>query len=264
MVERFVILAAPRTGTNRLVEQLCAQPDVWCHGEVLQRGHVRSKLADKTLKAELLALRERDFDAFLTRIFALSNGRPHCGIKVLLGHLGEQAYTGIVDDAGIAKIVLFRANVLAAHASQLAAAKSGAWTPVEMRQSARPPVEFDAAVFRAFHTTYVERYRALSERLAARGQKPFFMRTDELNETSRLAALLVFLDAARPVAASEAAPVRGPSDIVSRFANADEVERFLRVHGLAHWAQEGDVSLSPLAVIRETPPDRSPAGTRRR
>jgi hypothetical protein len=244
MEKRFAILAAPRTGTNTLVDRLCAQPDVWCHGEVLQRGRVRTKLADKALKAELLELRERDLDAFLARIFALSNGRAHCGIKVLLGHLGERI--SIVDDAGIAKIVLFRANVLAAHASQLAAAKGGAWTPVKMQQSERPLVEFAAAAFTAFHAAYVERYRALSGRLVERGQRSFFLRTDELNETSRIAELLGFLGAATQVAAYDDAPVRGPSDILGRFSNPGDAERFLRGHGLIHWAQEGDVSLLPL------------------
>jgi len=242
MTTRFVILAAPRTGTNTLVAQLCAQPDIWCHGEILKRGKVPIKRPGEKLKEKLLKLREQDFDAFLARAFTLSKSRPHCGFKILLAHLNEQNTPPILDDPGILKIVLFRSNILANYASTLTAKETGAWNPQNMSKTQRPLVEFRPARFKQFRALYEERYRGIFERLAANGQNPFRLHTDELNNASRIEALLAFLGAETAVATREMLPGGGSSDILSRFTNPARVEQYLRAHKLMHWAQEGPAS----------------------
>jgi hypothetical protein len=43
-------------------------------------------------------------------------------------------------------------------------------------------------------------------------------------------------------------------DILSRFANAAEVEAFLRRNSLMHWAYEGETSIAPLSTGDEWQP----------
>lgn len=241
-MSRFVILAAARTGTNRLVTQFCAQPDIWCNGEVLKPGKMPVRRPGERLKQKLIALRESDFDAFLKRIFTMSRQRPHCGFKVLLGHLNEQNSAGILDDPGILKVVLSRENILACYSSALAAHQTGAWNSTEMANTERLLVTFKAHAFDSFRDTNTERYAALSARLGANGQTPFHLRTEDLNDRSRIAEMLAFLGAANRVVEPDETPARGPSDILSRFSNPAEAENYLREHDLMHWAREGPAS----------------------
>jgi len=242
-VTRFVVIASARSGSNRLVEQLCAQPDIWCHGEVLQRDKMPIKRgsADR-LKQKLKNLRERDFDTFLRKIFKLSRGRPHSGFKVLLGQLGDRGSAAVLDEPDIRKIVLSRDNMLACYSSTLAARETGAWNPVQMAKSERPLVRFGPLAFQAFQDKIASAYRVVSDRLEAGGQTVHRVRTDELNDNARIAALLAFLGAETEVVEPEMQSSRGPSDILSRFVNPADAERYLRENDLMHWAHEAPQS----------------------
>lgn len=89
MGARFVIVAAARTGSNRLVAQLQAQRDVWCHGEIHQvehcwvRGPAGWNRTFPKIEQELLALRKSNLRAFYDSVFSLSHGREHVGFKAL-------------------------------------------------------------------------------------------------------------------------------------------------------------------------------------
>src|SRR4249920_3478519 len=85
----FAIIAAARTGSSRLMAQLSAQSDIWCHGEILQKdrcwvsGPPHWKKTFPRVEQELLSLRDRDLALFYERIYALSHGREHVGFKAL-------------------------------------------------------------------------------------------------------------------------------------------------------------------------------------
>jgi LPS sulfotransferase NodH len=256
MGSRFIIVAAPRTGTNALLERLRAQPDVWCHGELLQYTRCPIRPNDGTtsgdlsaLKKELLALRAVDADAFFERVFALSNGRTHVGFKVLAGDSQDRDLNQkALEDRSLKKIVLFRENVLAVYASQLAAAQTGAWNPTQMAKTERPKVAFSREQFHAFREKYAAAYRNFYGTLLATGQAHFSLRHDELNDPWCLSRVLQFLGANEAVAPFAMPEVRGSSDILSRFLNPEVAQDCLRENGLMHWAYEGDVSLAPLTA----------------
>lgn len=249
MKTRFVIVAMPRTGTNRLVAQLQAQPDVWCHGEVLQIDHVyvNGPTADwnkklRTLEEELLELRRVDTCAFFDRIFSLNYGRDHVGFKALFGKRQDWALTqSVVEDKKLTKIVLYRENVLATYSSHSLAVLNGAWNGWRMSISERALVAFSAQEFSQYLKNYRERYRSIFATLC--DQRHFVLRYDELNEPVRLAALLQYLGTRTNVMPIKSPSVRGSPDILSRFSNPEVAEAYLREHGLMHWAYEGDVSL---------------------
>ncbi len=246
MGRRFVVIAARRTGSNWLCARLRAQPDIWCHGEVFHPEKVwirtpnENDLFGDRYEAELRAIRNAHHDEFLNRIFALSFGRPNVGFKVFPEHGNDEAYR-LAQDTGLAKIVLYRENFLAVYASLLAAFHTGAYSAVEMLHVTRPAVTFSNDQFREWHSAYTEFYSRILERLRATGQEFHLIRYDELNADSHFISVLRFLGAAPECASIDAPPVRGSSDIISRFSNPEAVEAYLRGCGLIHWAHEQDV-----------------------
>lgn len=110
---RFVIVAAARTGSNRLVAQLQTQRDVWCHGEIHQvehcwvRGPAGWNRTFPKIEQELLALRKSNLRAFYDSVFSLSHGREHVGFKALFGRNNNLELTkSAIQDTSTKKIVL--------------------------------------------------------------------------------------------------------------------------------------------------------------
>jgi hypothetical protein len=244
---RFVIIAAPRTGSSHLSSLLYRHPAICCHGELFNpnRVHFRSAAhkgdseGKQRLERELRELRSTDSSAFLERIYTLDDGRAHVGFKIFSNHHPKMLKMLLMNEA-IAKIVLYRANVLARFASMLAAKSSKTWGPAPER----PLVEFDAEQFTENMNEYVSYFKRVLKLLNTSGQRYFFIRSDELNNELRIAQLLSFLDADLSVSEipSGKSRERGLSAIVERFSNPEEVTRFLEEHRLMHWTYEGDFS----------------------
>ena len=245
MGTRFVIIATPRTGSNWLCSQLCAQPDVWCHGEVFHpkrvwiRTSTKSRVLSDEQDFEWRTIRDTDRDEFLNRVFSTSLGRPHVGFKIFPGH-GKSEASKLTDDHSLQKVILFRDNFLAAYASRLAAEQTGAFSVAQMARSGRPKVQFNWERFAQHCTKYSEFYSQIFERLVDTGQAFHVVRYNEINSVPSLRALLQFIGAHTEVMSLPKPAIRGPYDILSRFSNPEVAERYLREHGLMHWAHETD------------------------
>ena len=237
----------PRSGTNRLVAQLQAQSDIWCHGEVLQIDRVfvtspslKWKKEFPPIESELLSLRRSDPCAFFEKVYSMNYGRDHCGIKTLFGERQDVALTkSVLENKAIAKIVVHRTNVLASYSSYNAAIQDDAWNLKKMERTPRSKVKFSEAMFSQYRSRYEERVQKIF--VSLQGQEYFVLRYDELNLQARLAALLRFLGACSEVAYVETPAVRGSRDVLSRFSNPEVAETFLHRCGLTHWSHENDV-----------------------
>lgn len=249
MGARFAIIGAARTGSNRLMAQLNAQSDIWCHGEILQKercwvsGPPHWKKTFPNIEQELLALRKSDLPLFYERIYALSHGREHVGFKALFeNNYNLELIRHVVGDCRSLKIVLIRQNVLAVYSSKKAAIQSGAWNPYRMRQMKRPLIEFVEAEFVELREGNSKHYNAVEDVLHDTGQGFLHFHYEYINDNARLSQLLSFIGA-KPEPVTVSTPdVRGSSDILSRFSNPEVAERYLREHGLMHWAHEADSS----------------------
>jgi hypothetical protein len=247
MGTRFVIIAAPRTGSNHLCHRLLYQPDIWCHAEIFHPSRVwisvprESEILGDELSSRLMALRTEDREAFLARVLSLNYGCDHVGFKVFPGH-GRGESLRLAADHSFSKVVLIRENFLAIYSSMLAAAQTSAFGLLKMSEVERPKVVFDAEEFERRRENYSMYYDRIFERLDARKQRYHVIKYEEVNDNSGFAALLGFLDA-RPLVVDPDMPnVRGSSNILSRFSNPGVAERYLRDNGLEHWAHEGDVA----------------------
>ena len=247
---RFAIVGLKRSGSSYLVSLLGGHPEIHCCGEIFNPDGVNlrwpkeegGRRAARELESELEALRHSDPVTFLERVYTTDFGRPVVGFKIFKNH-HPKMLAHILADRTIAKIVHFRANVLARYASNLAARKSGNFG----RVGHKPRVEFDEEEFIAYHNEHAVFFDEVLRRLSDDGQRYCVSRYDEINNPACTSGLLKFLGVTPelPVVPDQPAN-RGSSDILSRFTNFREVKAFLRTHDLTHWAREGETLFTPI------------------
>jgi len=250
----FAIIAFPRTGSTHLTNLLHAQRDIFCNGEICHKRKVYVRW-DKTdqdaqVLSELAELRNRAPQMFLDRIFAMDYGRREVGFKIFEGQ-NKGIFTALLDNSEIKKIVLFRRNVLANYSSKLIALESGKYQlgkkAARRGPSDSPLVYFEGKAFVRFCRRYHRYYSNIMSRLREIGQYYYLINYEDINEPEVFANLLRFLGSDVADAELQGRIIKqNPPHIVSRFANADDVEEFLRQHNLMHWAYEGELSLGPL------------------
>lgn len=138
---RFVILAAPRSGSNLLCTMLHSHPDVLCHHEVFNPDGVYVAVPLRNSEFSLGSIQQRDDNPaeFLTALWGQHLGCSHVGFKMThRQHPG--VFKQVCADPDIHKIVLTRRNQIAVYVSRLIAEQTGVWedystAPVNQVQS---------------------------------------------------------------------------------------------------------------------------------
>lgn len=124
---RFVVLAAPRTGSNLLCTLLDSHPDVLCHHEIFNPDGVFYATSLRG-RFQLGSCTERDADPleFLDRVWKAELGRAAVGFKMTRGQAAV-VMDAVVGDAGVKKIVLRRRNAVKTYVSERIAQQTGCW-----------------------------------------------------------------------------------------------------------------------------------------
>ncbi|CAH9049549.1 hypothetical protein PSECIP111854_00191 [Pseudoalteromonas sp. CIP111854] len=193
---RFVILAAPRSGSNMLASMLHSHPDILCHHEIynpnglfyalpLRGSHFR--LADS------LEHRDKQPLECLKRLWQSSLEHKAVGFK-MTHRQNERVFEQVLSDKRVKKILLVRNNQLKVHVSKLIAQQSGVWE----EYSALPPatrcqvkvelehLESDIT----FNHAYYQHIRSI---LSASGQTWCEAEYEALKTASQQMAILQFL-----------------------------------------------------------------------
>lgn len=129
---RFVVLAAPRTGSNWLCSMLGSHPDILCHHELFNPAGIHAALSwrggavDVESALGTQAERDRAPLAFLARVWSRTEGRRAVGFKLNRGQ-NEAAFAAVLADRGVRKILLRRDNRLKTFVSERIAARTGLW-----------------------------------------------------------------------------------------------------------------------------------------
>lgn len=125
---RFIILAAPRTGSNLLCTLLNSHPAVLCHHELFNPNGIFYALDHRDGSLNLGGIDERDQDpaAFLERVWANPCGASRVGFKMTRGQ-HEQVIRGLLDDPRVGKIILRRRNRIKTYVSELVAQRTNQW-----------------------------------------------------------------------------------------------------------------------------------------
>lgn len=125
---RFVILAAPRTGSNLLCTLLDSHPEILCHHELFNPQGVFKALAHRETIDERQLMEERDRDplVFLERVWRAAPHVACIGFKWTRGQ-NEDVLQSVLGDSGIKKIVLRRRNRIKTYVSERIAQQTEQW-----------------------------------------------------------------------------------------------------------------------------------------
>jgi LPS sulfotransferase NodH len=150
-IVRFVILAAPRTGSNMLCTLLGSHPDVLCHHELFNPDGIfyALDLRDGSLDLGDLEQRDRDPVAFLERIWSEHRGHSHVGFK-MTHRQNEAVLDAVLRDRGVRKVVLRRRNRVRTYVSRLISEQTGRWEVYDEAELGReqPRVRVDVVALR--------------------------------------------------------------------------------------------------------------------
>lgn len=180
---RFVIISAPRVGSNYLCSLLDSHPDILCHHELFNIDGIRYALSRRDTAFSLGTPRARDVDpvGFVHRAWRTHGGARAVGFKLARRH-PEFVFRDVLADPGVRKIVLRRRNRLKTFVSELVARKERRWTHYGVKPGELAEIRVEVEV-EALHA-YVEQQEAFYERvtraLAAHGQEAVEVVYEEL------------------------------------------------------------------------------------
>ncbi|HWZ44534.1 MAG TPA: hypothetical protein VNW97_13750 [Candidatus Saccharimonadales bacterium] len=230
---RFVIFAAPRTGSNFLCGLLNSHPDILCHHGLFNPAGIHYALHQREGDPYLGTVAERDRapEAFLERVWRHGGGKSAVGFKFNLGE-NQAAVAAVLGDPGVRKILLARRHRIKTYVSEQIAEQSGQWesytgtvfTPAS-------PIRVDVAEL----VRQVERnrryYADLESNLLSSGQTWLNVHYESLDSSTAggdLHQVLEFLglglpaeDGSRLTAGSVK---RNPDDLRALIANFEELK----------------------------------------
>ena len=128
-INRFVILAAPRSGSNMLCCLLNSHPEILCHHELYNPQDIYYALNLRHTGFKLAScIRQRDEQPlkFLEKIWACNNHSKNVGFK-MTHKQNLLVFNTLLNDRSIKKIVLLRNNKVKMHVSKLIAEQNGIW-----------------------------------------------------------------------------------------------------------------------------------------
>ena len=125
---RFLILAAPRTGSNLLCTLLNSHPEVLCHHELFNPNRIFYALEYRDGSLDLASMEERDREpfSFLQRVWDHPQGASCVGLKMTRGQ-DATVMQGLIEDSGVLKILLYRRNRLKTFVSEQLARQTDQW-----------------------------------------------------------------------------------------------------------------------------------------
>lgn len=231
-MNRFVILAAPRTGSNYLCSLLGSHPEIICHHELFNPRGVFTALESRggELSATPLAERDRDPDAFLERVWRSAPAGSLIGFKMTRGQ-DPTVFHLVLDDTTVRKIILRRRSRLRTYLSERIAIELDQWEVYRPEDLAldRPRIHVDVNELLA-HASENERFYAELDRALAASEQ-LAIRTDYEDLLSaktwrRLLAEIGVRDIEFPLNAKSVRQNSG--DLRQLIANYDDVVATLR------------------------------------
>lgn len=228
---RFVIFAAPRTGSNWLCTLLDSHPEILCHHEIFHPEGIHLALSRRGGGLDLGTLEQRDRDpaAVLAQVWRTGEDARAVGFKANRDQ-PRQAFEAIFSERGLRAIVLIRRNRVKTFVSEQIAALTGEWesTPERALRAAPPRIAVDPDELRA-HVARNRRYYAwLAERLGGAGWERLETSYEALAQEAERRRLLGFLgvDPAPPL--TGATRKQTPRDLRATIVNFHALAGALR------------------------------------
>lgn len=231
---RFVILAAPRTGSNWLCSLLDSHPEVLCHHEIFNPAGIHLALSRRgDMDLGSIAERDRDPAAMLARLWRQSFDCLAVGFKITREQPAP-VFEAVFADPDLRAVVLKRRNRVRAFVSERLAQETGRWECYQGEGGHPPPgrtllrITVTAAELEA-HAAKNERYYAgLTERLGRAGHEVCETSYEDLPDAAERRRLLAFLGVDQDRELRTATRKQGSRDLREVIANFDTLTRDLR------------------------------------
>jgi hypothetical protein len=230
---KFVILNAPRTGSNMLCTVLNSHPQILCHHEIFNPhvvGYARH-LQDGSFSIGTIAEREHDPIEFLGRVWKAPLGHRCVGFK-LCWRQNEAIFRVVLEDVGLKKIVLKRRNRIKGYLSLLLARKTGAWVIYRGSEllKGRATVEVNVEDLHRTLAFNDEYYREIEDTLRETNQDYLTLDYEDLFSLSERARMLTYLGVSTTQVAllKEETLKLNPSDVRELVSNFAELAAALR------------------------------------
>lgn len=231
---RFLVVAAPRTGSNWLCSLLDSHPEILCHHEIFNPEGIHLSLSwrrdGRTLGAGFETAEERDRRplAALEQVWRRSDGARAVGFKMNLGQ-NPAALDAALDDCAVRKILLRRRNRVKTYVSEAIAERTGAWESYPDSKTARPTsLRVDPLELRRHAERNRAYYTGIESRLAAAGQRPLALTYEELPGAAERRRVLEALGADPEVELRSGTEKRGARDLRRVIENFGELAEALR------------------------------------
>lgn len=193
---RFVILAAPRTGSNWVCSMLNSHPEILCHHEIFNPAGIHYALDHRNGDLDIGTPEERDRapEMILDRLWQTHFDKRVVGFKLNLGQ-DRRVFERVLADAAIKKLVLLRRNRIRTYVSEMIAEKTGRWESYDLTDSIRPTLRIDVDLNDLMN--HIERNRryfaGISKTLETSGQSFLQVEYEDLMAKADWSRLLRFL-----------------------------------------------------------------------
>jgi LPS sulfotransferase NodH len=193
---RFVILAAPRTGSNLICTLLDSHRDVLCHHEIFNPRGIRYCLRYRNGSLNLGSVGERDAEPlmFLDRVWNTRLSHASVGFKMTRSQ-NDVVFDHVVHNRDIKKIVLHRRNRIKTYVSEKIAGRLDQWEVYDSSEliRARPKIHVAVDDLRRHITMNDTYYQSLETCLAENHQPWIRVSYEALWSCDEIQRLLEFL-----------------------------------------------------------------------
>jgi LPS sulfotransferase NodH len=239
----FVILAAPRTGSNWLCSLLNSHPGILCHHEVFNPNGIFYALDCRDGALDLGTIEERNRRPleFLNRIWQNPRGSDCVGFKMTRGQ-DERVLQAVLSDRSVRKIVLRRRNVLRTYVSEKIAEQTGRWEVYDSSELKKKPsrVRIEIEDLRDHMRVNDAFYDRLEQNLCLSGQTFLGVCYEQLFAIDAHSRLLKFLDVSPSNLAAKSVR-QNPGDLTQLISNYHELESTLAGSEIQALLEDGEV-----------------------
>lgn len=196
-VIKFVVLAAPRTGSNWVCSMLNSHPEILCHHEIFNPEGIHYALDHRNgdLNFGDMEDRERTPLLFLTRLWRQTFGCRAVGFK-LNRRQNQAVFQSVLNDSEVRKIVLSRRNRIKTFVSEMLAEQTGEWESYETSCTggAKGKVNVELKALFAHIALNRDYYAQIQDSLHATGQTFLHVVYEDLKFEEEWMKMLKFLE----------------------------------------------------------------------
>lgn len=225
-MNRFVILAVPRSGSNLLCTLLNSHPRILCHHELFNPQGIFTALSHRNTPTHLsLVDRERDPLQFLQEVWRTGEGYACVGFKWTLGQ-SDLVLDHVAREKSIRKLVLRRRNRVKTYVSEAIAQQTQQWEVYRTEELVlpRPRVTVDPRELMD-HMGRVRRFYAKLDQTLRQTNQPFLdVEYEDLASPAEHERILRFLEVDdAQIELSPQSVKQNPTDLRELVANFEQL-----------------------------------------